>query len=82
MLWHKYTLTKRLIKERRLKKCERCHILYKKALTECPHCSDINDKDLNNIIQNSSNARVDIGKLMLYGAVAIIAIMIIITLSN
>ena len=46
------------------KNCDRCGLLFKKILTECPRCSNINDEELSALLQQRAETRVGLGKTM------------------
>ena len=50
------------------KQCDRCGLLFKKTLPECPRCADVSDEELSGLLQHSAEARVGMGKTMFYVA--------------
>jgi len=76
MLWQIHNLTKRIKAEKTLRICERCNILYKKTFPNCPNCSGLDDVEIKKLLQQRAAVRINIGKIMLYGAMAIFIIML------
>ncbi len=60
-----------------LRKCERCGLFFKKQLDRCPHCSQLDDEALLRQIARRSNYRVNLGRGMLIGAIALVLIMLL-----
>ena len=77
MWWHLHNLTETIKNRKTLSKCERCRMLYKKNLTECPSCAGVSDIKLRSILRKRSDERIGIGKIMLYGMVVIVVIMLL-----
>ena len=67
---------------KRRKKCSRCGLLYPKKEKFCPHCNDLDDKQVHELklkFQEEQKGNENLGKLFLYLAV-IIALLVLITL--
>jgi len=79
MFWRIESILDTLEKRKSLRNCERCKVLYKKLLAECPHCTGINDDDLYLLLVKRSSERVNIGKRLLYAMVIIIFLITLIT---
>ena len=77
MWWHVKNLSERVKHRNTLKNCNRCGLLYKKQLVECPRCSGLEDSDLDLLLQRRVRARVGMGRVMLYASIAIIIAIIV-----
>ncbi len=71
MWYHLSTLEDKINQRKEQRLCSRCGLLYKKTLELCPHCSHLDDDNLNKILKQRSGVRISIGVGMLLGAVAI-----------
>lgn len=70
-------LQEQIAHRKTFKKCNRCNILYKKALDECPHCSGVSDIDLNLLLDKRKGFRLGLGSSMFLGALAILVLIFI-----
>ncbi len=58
--------------------CGRCNLVYEKTLLECPHCSGLNDVQLNSQLEARVKSEVNIVKLMSILVVVLVIFLIVI----
>jgi len=76
-MWHLLKDLQEKIKLRKQQEiCGRCGLLYKKILETCPHCSHVKDYELQRLLKKRANERINLGKGMILGALAIMLLMI------
>jgi len=56
-------------------KCVRCDLLYFKTLEKCPHCSELPNHKVKQLMKQRGEERSNLGKFMLLGMLAIIFLM-------
>lgn len=80
MWWQIRNLSKRLEKEKLLKLCKRCGILHSKRLTECPHCSSLDDENLSRLLLQRAESRMSMGNTMLYFVAVFVLIILVVNI--
>ncbi len=66
---------------KRTQKCERCGLLFPKKAIECPHCTDLNDRELSELkqeIQERHVANKNLGMVFMAAAIAMGVIFVLI----
>ena len=75
-MWLPYhNLGKKIQQRKNQKKCQRCQLLYYKTLTECPHCTGIDDFKLKKLLAKRARFRIGLGKGMFIAAVVIMVLL-------
>ena len=70
-----------LKKQGRSKKCKRCGLsILIKQFDQCPHCSQLNDNQLESLlerIENESRGHSALGKMFMIGALILIVLIVL-----
>ena len=59
------------------KKCQRCGLLYETRISSCPHCSNLNYDEIQQMLNQMYDERANIGKNVLKVAVIFVLITIV-----
>ncbi len=64
-------------RRRQQKLCERCGLLYEKTNDECPHCAQLDDEHLQDLIRQRASQRLRLGKWMWMGSAALLLLLVL-----
>ena len=77
-MWWQIQRLEEIFKQRKKQTlCVRCDLRYKKDLTSCPHCSEVDDNNLADYLKNRGKFRVGLGKVMFFTALVIMLLLMV-----